>query len=95
MNLLITINNAQMRTIYETKFISAQMIREKKIQREVKLKREKRIPCVVTVKIQLTSIMKSQTLNKEKSKDKNNCQSRNKHNPFISKRVSLNLMHSQ
>ena len=31
------------------------------------MKREKRIPCVVTAEIQLTSSMKSQTLNKEKS----------------------------
>ena len=60
-------NNAQMRTIYKAKFIGVQMIIEKKIWTEVKLKRKKRIPCVVTMEIQLTNSMKSQTLNKRKS----------------------------
>ena len=68
MNLIIiTINNAQMRAICEAKFKDAQMTIERKISREVILKEEKRMLCVVTVKIQLTSSIKSQTLSKEKS----------------------------
>ena len=65
MNLIITINNAQMRTINKVKFKGAQVI-ERKIWRS-EMKREKRISCVVTAEIQLTSSMKSQILNKEKS----------------------------
>ena len=68
MNLIVkTIDNAQMQTICEAKFIGAQIIIEKKIKGEVKLKGEKRISWVVTTEIQLTSSMKSQTLNKKKS----------------------------
>ena len=68
MNLMIiTINNAQMQAVNEAKFKDAQMTMEKENLEKGKLKGKKKMPCVVTAKMQLISSMKSQTLNKKKS----------------------------
>ena len=65
MNLIITINNAQMQALKRDPTYRCTNDNGKENSERSDFKGEKRIPCVVTAKIQLTSSVKSQILNKE------------------------------